>query len=92
MISMKKPLAIGLFVISVLVGIASVIIGTTTGLETFVWTGMMIIGLGIINLTIKLTFPEPIVPVVIEKPKRAVKRKRKKIVKKTKKKAVRRKK
>ncbi|MBU3904835.1 MAG: hypothetical protein KJ906_01650 [Nanoarchaeota archaeon] len=62
---MRNPVAIGLFVISVMFGIALVILGTTMIIEFFVWIGMLVISLGIINLIIRITFPEPQTPVKI---------------------------
>lgn len=55
---MKKAIALGLFVISILFGMASVVLGTIIVEETFVWMGMLVIGLGIINLIVKITFPQ----------------------------------
>ncbi len=91
---MKNTIALGLFVISVLFGMALVIFGTVNGLEIFVWAGMIIIAIGVINLVVKISFPEPVVPVVIGKTKRKlVKRKsrKKRVVRKVKKSAKRKK-
>ncbi|MDD5416772.1 MAG: hypothetical protein PHU12_02230 [Candidatus Aenigmarchaeota archaeon] len=55
---MQKIMALGFLVLSVLIGSAMVVVGTSTEVEATVWTGMLIIALGIINLAIKLVFPE----------------------------------
>lgn len=79
---MKKAIAFGLFVISILIGATFVIVGTTTPSDFAVWAGMIIIALGTINLAFKIIVPEtrPHVTLRVVEPKKI---KKKKVAKKT---------
>ncbi len=102
---MKIAIAFGLFAISLIMGIALVILGAALTTEVFIWTGMLLIALGVLNLAVRLIFPEPKPAVELKviraagvrrktTRKRVVKKKRKKPAKKrkTKKKPKKRKK
>jgi len=86
---MKKAIAFGLFVISILIGSTFVIIGTSGESDMIVWSGMVIIALGVMNLAFKITVPEikSHVSLKVVEPKNVQKRpvKKKKFVKKSKK-------
>jgi len=56
---MRKSIAFGLFVISMLFGSAFVITGTVMEIEPVIWIGMIMITLGILNLAIQVTGPAP---------------------------------
>lgn len=55
---MKKAVAFGLFVISILIGSTFVVVGTTGESDLSVWTGMLLIALGTINLAFKIIVPQ----------------------------------
>lgn len=73
---MKKAIAFGLFVISILIGSTFVIIGTASETDTIVWAGMVIIALGVMNLAFKITVPEvrPHVTLKVVEPKKVAKK------------------
>ncbi len=81
---MKKAVAFGMFIISLLLGASFVIIGTTTMTQSAVWLGMILIMLGTINLAIKVTVPEakhvprPVQPMPVKKTRKKSKKRRKK--------------
>jgi len=79
MIIMKKAIALGLFVISVLFGMASVVLGTIIDVSIFVFIGMFVIGLGTVNLVEKILFSETSSPVrlVVSSPRKITKKKAK---------------
>jgi len=74
---MRKAVAFGLFVITMLIGSGFVIIGTSTEADVYVWIGMIMIALGVLNLAISATIPvmEPHVRLEVVEPKKPVKRK-----------------
>ena len=76
---MKKVIALGLFVISVLFGMVSVVLGVIIDTSIFVFIGMFMIGLGIINLMENIIFSETSASIrlAVSKPRKNIKKKAK---------------
>ncbi|MBU3896919.1 MAG: hypothetical protein KJ697_03220 [Nanoarchaeota archaeon] len=56
---MKKIVAMSLLILSIMIGSIFVIAGTVSDTEFFIWVGMVIIAIGVINLLLKMIIIEP---------------------------------